>query len=117
MREYVKAMDLFIEVQKISGFEADSYGCLGGLYSDMNQPEKANEYLAKLLKAEKKAYHQNIAFHFASIYAQMDKPDKMYHYLNMSIEKKENTVRIPVLSSLLKRLGLGNSSITPVYSV
>jgi len=92
MGDYVKAMDLFNEVQKIPGFEAEAYGCLGNLYFDLNQPEKVNEYLEKLLKAEQKAYHRNIAFHIAILYAQMDKTVEMFHFLNKSVENKENRI-------------------------
>jgi len=119
MGDYVKAMDLFNEVQKIPGFEAEAYGCLGNLYFDLNQPEKVNEYLEKLLKAEQKAYHRNIAFHIAILYAQMDKPVEMYHFLNKSVENKENRVvfiqwypplrkyhKDPRFGELVKKIGL-----------
>ena len=90
--EYGKALNLFIEVQTIPGFEAESYACLGELYFEMNQPEKANEYLEKLITADKKAYHRNIAFHIATLCAHMNKPDEMYHYLNRSADERENRV-------------------------
>jgi TolB-like protein/Tfp pilus assembly protein PilF len=121
MGDYGKALDIFSEVQKIPGFRAESYGCLGGVYIDMNQPEKANEYLEKLLAAEKKAYHRNIAFHIATIYAKMDKPDEMYHYLNRSYENGENRLpflrwyppfrryhRDPSFAEIVNKLGLSN---------
>jgi len=92
MGEYKTAMDLFIEVQKIPGFEAEAFGCLGDLYFDLNQPEKLNKYLEKLLVAQKKSYHRNIAFHIATLYARMDRQDEMFYYLNRSVDNKENRV-------------------------
>jgi tetratricopeptide (TPR) repeat protein len=89
MGEYNKAVDLFFEVQNIPGFETEAYSCLGNLFFETDQPDKANEYLEKLLKAEKRAYARNIAFHIALLYAHMNKRDEMYRYLNRSVENRE----------------------------
>ncbi len=58
----------------------------------MNQPAKANEYLDKLLTAEKKLPTSKVAFLIAFIYASMDKPDEMFHFLNISVENRDNGV-------------------------
>ena len=89
--EYEKAMDLFLEVQKNPGFEIVAEGFLGCLFSDMNQPAKAEVCLEKLITAEKTQSNQNAAFAIASVYAHMDKPDEMYHYLKKSAENKDNS--------------------------
>ena len=92
MGEYEKAMSLFLEVQKNTGFEILAEGFLGSLFLDMNQPEKAERCLDKLLTAERTLSGQNTAFAIASLYAGMDKPDKMYHYLEKSVENMDKSV-------------------------
>ena len=117
--EYEKAMDLFMEVQKIPGFEIVAEGYLGGLFLDMNQPAKAEEYLEKLFEYEKTVQGQNTAFAIASVYAHMDKPEEMYHYLKKSAESKDNSVTYilvypafkkyhqdPRFAEIVKRIGL-----------
>jgi tetratricopeptide (TPR) repeat protein len=92
MGEYEKAMALFLEVQKNTGFEIMAEGFLSSLFLDMNQPEKAEGCLDKLLTAERTLSGQNTAYAIASIYAGMDKPDKMYHYLEKSVENMDKSV-------------------------
>jgi len=103
MGEYEKAMDLFNKAQKIPGFEISAYGYLGSLFLIMNQPAKAEECLEKLLSAEKEASGQNIAFAIASIYAGMDKPDEMYHYLKKSADNKDFSVMYILVYPVFKK--------------
>jgi hypothetical protein len=103
MGEYEKAMALFLEVQKNTGFEIVAEGFLGCLYSEMNQPAKAEGNLAKLLSAEGIGSRQNITFAIAAIYASMDKPDEMYHYLKKSVENKDNSVIYILVNPTFKK--------------
>ena len=74
--------------------EYDHYAStiLGGLYFSQNQPDKARDCLDRLHMAEKTGTGQQISFHLAYLYAVMNEPDKMFHYLNKSIELKNNHV-------------------------
>jgi len=101
--EYENAMKLFMEVQKIPGFEIVTGGYLGSLFLDMNQPAKAEEYLDKLLTFDKTVSGQNVAFSIASIYAQMDKPDEVFHYLEKSAAKKDNSIIYILVYPTLKK--------------
>ena len=92
MGEHEKAMNLYKQLQIIPGFEFAADGFLGRLYLNMNQPAKANEYLEKLLTAEKKMPTSKAAFLISLLYASMDKPDEMFHFLNKSVENKDNEV-------------------------
>jgi hypothetical protein len=90
-------------VQKNTGFEIVAEGFLGCLYSEMNQPAKAEGCLAKLLSAEGIGSRQNITFAIAAIYASMDKPDEMYHYLKKSVENKDNSVIYILVNPTFKK--------------
>jgi len=92
MGEHEKAMNLYKQLQIIPGFEFAADGFLGRLYLSMNQPAKANEYLDKLLTTEKKMPTSKVAFLIALLYASMDKPDEMFHFLNKSVENKDNEI-------------------------
>jgi len=117
--EYENAMKLLMEVQKIPGFESVTNGYLGSLFMEMNQPAEAEECLEKLLTIEKTVNGQNVAFSIASIYAQMDKRDEMFHFLNKSVENKDNSVTYilvypsfkkyhqdPRFAEIVKKIGL-----------
>jgi TolB-like protein/Tfp pilus assembly protein PilF len=91
MGEYKKALDLFMKVQKIPGFEFVADGYLGSLFLKMNHTAKAEKYLEKLLSTDIKGNGQNISFAIASIYANMDKQDEMFHYLKRSAENRDNS--------------------------
>ena len=87
--DYEKAEELFNMVQKIPGFEMSAYSYLCGLLITMNQPQKAKQYLEKLLEAEKTKPGQEIYYNLAYVYGYLNEPDKMFHYLNKSVESKE----------------------------
>jgi adenylate cyclase len=116
-----KAKELFIEALGAPGSEAFACACLGIWYAEMNQPEKIQEYLDKLLEGEKSFPGQPVHASTALIYAAMDKPDEMFHFLNQSIETKENFVIFirgfqtlnkyrsdPRYTALLQKMGIDN---------
>jgi len=90
--EYKKAMDLFMEVQKLPGYEVMGDGYLGYLYIRMNQRAKSEALLEKLLESEKSAPNIKAPFSIALIYAALGKPDEMFHFLNISVERKDYSV-------------------------
>jgi len=119
MGEYEKAEELFMVIQKIQGFESVANASLGGLYFSMNQAVKAKECLEKLLRAEETGRGQKVAFNLAFLYAIMDKPDEMFHFLNKSVESKDNYAvyilayqefrkyrKDPRFADLIKKIGL-----------
>ncbi len=57
----------------------------------MNKPDKAEEYLTKLLAAENSLQGQPVQTSLASLYASLDRPDEMFHCLNKSVEIKEGS--------------------------
>jgi len=90
--EYQKAKSLFMEIRSIPGLEIMADGSLGCLYLTMNQRAKTKEILEDLLKSEKTALNSKAPFNIALIYAAMDKPDEMFHFLSKSVEHKDNSV-------------------------
>jgi TolB-like protein/cytochrome c-type biogenesis protein CcmH/NrfG len=90
--EYKKAMDLFMEIRRLPGYEVMARGYLGDLYKSMNQRAKSEALLEKLLKSEKAAPHIKAPFAIALIYAALGKPDEMFLYLNKSVDRKDNNV-------------------------
>jgi len=119
MGEYEKAMDVYMEIKDLPGFEVMANGCLGCLYLSMNQPTKADEFLERLLETEKRALNSKVPFNIALMYAAMDKPDEMFHFLNKSVEQKDNSVTYilgysafrkyrpdPRFTEIVKKIGL-----------
>jgi len=117
--EYKKAMDLFLEIQAIPGYEIMGEGYLGGLYKKMNQPAKSEALLEKLLGSEKTAPNMKAPFAIAQIYAALGKPEEMFHFLNKSVDNKDISVVYilgnssfrkyrsdPRFSNLIKKIGL-----------
>ncbi len=117
--EYKKAMDLFLEIQKIPEYEVMADGYLGALYKNMNMQAKSKAILEKLLESEKTAPNIKAPFAIASIYAALDKPDEMFHFLNLSAERKDHSVIYilgnssfrkyrsdPRFTMLIKKIGL-----------
>jgi len=92
MGEYEKAKELFLMFHKIPEFVNMADACLGGLHYSMNQPDKAKEYLEKLLAADKSVPTSKAAFDIAGLYAIMDKPEEMLHFLNKSVENRDYNV-------------------------
>jgi len=82
MGEYEKAMEIFMHIKKIPGFEqmADIY--LATLYMNLGQKAKTQEILDKLVDSE-------TPFNLAFIYAVMDQADEVFHYLNLSVANKD----------------------------
>ncbi len=116
-----KAKDLFDEAVKVPGSEAFAYASLGNWYTDMKQPQKAEEYLKKLLEGERSMPGQPVLACTALLYGVLDKPDEMFHYLNKSIEVKENFALFirgfhaigkyqsdPRYAELLQKVGIDN---------
>jgi TolB-like protein/Tfp pilus assembly protein PilF len=87
--QYEEARELFKRVQQVPGFESHAYANLGCLYVVMNQPDKAKEYLEKLLTIEKTNLDQTVYFDLATLYGELGDIDKMFFYLNKSVEVKE----------------------------
>lgn len=121
---YEQAKELFMQVQNVPGFEMHGKALLGGLFAIIGELDKAMELLEELLAAELKEIDQEVSFNIAYLYAFMNKPDEMFHYLNKSIEKRDNSViyilcqqcfkkhsQDPRFAQLLKRIGL-NSNLT-----
>jgi TolB-like protein/Flp pilus assembly protein TadD len=117
--EYKKAMDLYLEVQKIPGYEVVAEGYLGALYKSMNMQARSKAILEKLLESEKIAPNIKAPFAIAQIYAALNKPDEMFHFLNKSVERKDHSVIYllgnspfrkyrsdPRFTSLVKKIGL-----------
>jgi tetratricopeptide (TPR) repeat protein len=117
--EYKKAMDLFVEIQKLPGYEMMGAGYLGALYKSMTMVDKSKAILEKLLESEKSAPDIKAPFAIAHIYAALDKPDEMFHYLNESVERKDHSVVYilgypsfrkyrsdPRFTMLIKKIGL-----------
>ena len=90
--EYKKAMDLFMKVQNIPGDELMADGHLGALYISMNMRAKSEAILEKLLESEKTSHSVTAPFAIALIYAALEKPDDMFHFLNLSVERKDYMV-------------------------
>jgi TolB-like protein/Tfp pilus assembly protein PilF len=116
-----KAKDLFDEAVKVPGSEAFAYASLGNWYTDMKQPQKAEEYLEKLLEGERSMPGQPVMACTALLYCVLDKPDEMFHYLNKSVEVKENFALFirgfhaigkyqsdPRYAELLQKIGIDN---------
>ncbi len=89
--QYETAEELFKMAEKNPGSEAYAYACRGSLYVAMNKPDKAREYLKKLLAAENSLPGQPVQACLANLYAAMDRPDEMFQCLNKSIEIKEGS--------------------------
>ena len=89
--QYERAKELFKMAETVPGSEAYAYACRGGLYVAMNKPDKAREYLTKLLAAENSLHGQPVQTSLANLYAALDMPDKMFQCLNKSIEIKEGS--------------------------
>ena len=85
-------MDVFMEVRKIPGDESMADGHLGALYKSMNMRAKSEAILEKLLESEKTTPSIKAPFSIALIYAALDKPDEMFHFLNLSVERKDYMV-------------------------
>jgi len=90
--EYKKAMDLYLEIQKMPGYEVVADGYLGALYKSMNMQAKSKAILEKLLESEKTAPDIKAPLAIAHIYAALGKPDEMFHFLNKSVERKDHSV-------------------------
>ncbi len=112
-------MDLYLGIQKMPGYEVMTDGYLGALYKTMNMQAKSKAILEKLLESEKTAPNIKAPFAIASIYAALDKPDEMFHFLNKSIERKDLSVIYilgnwsfrkyrsdPRFTMLIKKIGL-----------
>ena len=117
--EYKKAMDLFLDIQKLPGYEIMGAGYLGALYKSMTMVDKSKAVLEKLLESEKSAPDIKAPFAIAHIYAALDKPDEMFHFLNESVERKDHSVVYilgypsfrkyrsdPRFTELIKKIGL-----------
>jgi TolB-like protein/class 3 adenylate cyclase/lipopolysaccharide biosynthesis regulator YciM len=117
--EYKKAMDLFLDIRDLPGYEIMGDGYLGALYISMNQRAKSEAMLEKLLESEKSAPDIKAPFAIAHIYAALDKPEEMFHFLNQSVERRDHSVVYilgypsfrkyrsdPRFSELIKKIGL-----------
>ncbi len=117
--DYKKAMDLYLGIQKMPGYEVMTDGYIGALYKTMNMQAKSKAILEKLLESEKTAPNIKAPFAIASIYAALDNPDEMFHFLNKSIERKDLSVIYilgdssfrkyrsdPRFTMLIKKIGL-----------
>jgi hypothetical protein len=58
----------------------------------MNQLDQAGECLERLMAYEKSSPGLQPCFSIAIIYASLGYPEDMFHYLNKSIEARENLV-------------------------
>ena len=101
--EYKKAMDLFLEIRKLPGYEIMGDGYLGSLYKSMNQKAKSEAILEKLLETETTAPNIKAPYAIAHIYAALDQPDEMFHFLNKSIEIKDHSMVYILGNSLFKK--------------
>jgi len=90
--DYEQAKKLFIQVQDIPGFDMHANAMLGGLSVILGENDQAEEYLKELLNAERTGTTKEIFFDIAYIYAYLNMPDEMFHYLNKSLEKREFTI-------------------------
>ena len=66
----------------------------------MTRVDKTKEILEKLLESEKSAPSIKAPYSIAHIYAALDKPDEMFHYLNLSVERKDHSV-VYILGNIL----------------
>jgi tetratricopeptide (TPR) repeat protein len=117
--EYKKAMDLFLEIQKTPGYEVIAAGYLGALYKSMNMQAKSEALLQKLRESEQSLPDMKVPFAIAQIYAALNMPDEMFHFLNKSVERKDHSVIYilgnasfrtyrsdPRFKELIKKIGL-----------
>ena len=86
-----KAKEFIKMAEKVPGSEAYAYASRGSLYVAMNKPDKAEEYLKKLLSAKNSLPGQPVQASLANLYAALDRPDEMFQCLNKSIEIKEGS--------------------------
>ncbi|MCP5050418.1 MAG: tetratricopeptide repeat protein [bacterium] len=85
----IKALE---EAQTIPGNEWRSLASLGGIYARKGDVEIANEILIQLLEIEEKKPEIDIAFYIAMLYVDLEEIDKMFHYLNKSMEAREGSI-------------------------
>jgi TolB-like protein/Tfp pilus assembly protein PilF len=117
--DYKKAMDTYMSIQRTPAYKIGVDGYMGGLYKIMNQPDKSTAILDRLLEAEQHTPNTKIPFSIALIYAALGKADEMFHYLNKSVEIKDNNVIYilgngyfrayrsdPRFTRLMKKIGL-----------
>ena len=101
--EYKKAMDLFLDLQKVPGYEITGDGYLGALYKSMNMQVESKALLDKLLEYEETAPSIKAPFAIAHIYAALGKKDEMFHFLNLSAERKDHSVVYILGNSFFKK--------------
>ena len=89
--QYEKAKEFIKMAEKVPGSEAYAYASRGSLYVAMNKPDKAEEYLKKLLAAKNSFKGQPVQASLANLYAALDRPDEMFQCLNKSVEIKEGS--------------------------
>jgi TolB-like protein/Tfp pilus assembly protein PilF len=89
--QYEKAKELYKMAEKVPGSEAYTYSCKGSLCVAMNKPDKAEEYLKKLLSAKDSLLGQPVQVSLANLYGALDRPDEMFQCLNKSVEIKEGS--------------------------
>jgi TolB-like protein/Flp pilus assembly protein TadD len=87
--KHKKAKALFDQAIHIPGSEAFACASLGTWYADKNQPDKVEEYLARLKDLEESLAGQSVMASTALLYAALDKPDEMFKYFSKSVESKE----------------------------
>ena len=117
--EYKKAMDLYLEIRKMPGYEVMADGYLGALYKSMNMQAKSEATLEKLLESERTVPNIKAPYAIAHVYAALNKPDEMFHFLNLSVERKDHSVIYilgnaffrkyrsdPRFNRLIKKIGL-----------
>ena len=90
--EYKKAMDLFLEVQRLPEYELMADGYLGNLYVSMNKKAKSIAILDRLLESDKTAPETKAPFAMALICAALNKTDEVFEFLNLSVERRDNNV-------------------------
>jgi TolB-like protein/Tfp pilus assembly protein PilF len=117
--KYETAKENFDAALKVPGSKAFAYASLAMWHMAMNQVEKSREFLQILLDGQKSFPGQPLMVAIALVYAALDKPDDMFHYLNRAIETREHFVLFihgfheivkyhadPRFEELLSRMGL-----------
>ncbi len=117
--DYKNAKKIYIQVQKIPGFEMHANAFLGGLCEVKGEHDQAMEFLDRLLNADKTESILEISFDIAYLYSIIGKPDEMFSYLNKGAEKKEFNIlyilgyptfkkyhQDPRFDRLIKKIGL-----------
>jgi len=83
------ALQIFNNIKKIPGFEAQAISVIGCIYADMNKTDLTYECINQLEEMKKANPELLINYYLCMNYASLNEPDKMYQYMEKSLEEKD----------------------------